>query len=131
MFAIIIYSLLFISISAIFLWEILRFPRRNITQVTIWGSILDLFQSINIFALLNILSDEAYNAWTAKYCLETAARFGKRWCLSFHHACGLLSLVHGKHLLLMYWSISCLKVAINSPDASSVAPNLASEPNNI
>ena len=32
---------------------------RNITQVTKLGSILDLFDSINIFALLNIISEDA------------------------------------------------------------------------
>ena len=34
--------------------------------------------NINIFRLLNILSDEADNAWMAKYCLATATRFGNR-----------------------------------------------------
>ena len=44
--------------------------------VTILGSIMDFFQSIDVFTLLNILSDEADDAWTAKYCLATAVRFG-------------------------------------------------------
>ena len=78
------YLLLFVSTSAIFFWNATKFPRRNITKGTIWGSILDLFQSINIFALLNILSNEADNVWTAKYCLAIAARFGNRCWLSFH-----------------------------------------------
>ena len=61
---------------------------RNIVQVTMIGYILDLFQSINIFALLNIISEDAGYDGIAKYCLATTGKLGYICLFSFHHSSG-------------------------------------------
>ena len=53
---------------------------RNIIQVTMLGSILDLFQSINMFALLNILSEEADDARLLNIALQLLISWDTQVC---------------------------------------------------
>ena len=49
------------------------------------GSILDIFKSINMLALLNILSKEADDAGIAKYYLPTADKLGYSFLIATMH----------------------------------------------
>ena len=71
-----IYYYLFLLLP--FSSEIFQSFQEETLHVCLLGSIFDLFQSINTFALLGILSEETDDGSIAKYYLATASRFGNR-----------------------------------------------------